>query len=113
MPGKTIAPRRTRRLDWVCPGVGSETKSTPCSPCPPWCNLSVRSAAAGDLLELEDGVAVLEDADGAGGLGDADGDGSRLHGDRRRRGVAGAQPQGKLDALAIRRRAGLQVASGG
>src|SRR5712691_9296177 len=74
---------------------------------------TVRVCKNGDpVLELQQ-VAVLEDADGAGGLGDADGDGSRLHGDRRRRGVAGAQPEGQLDILAIRHRARLQIAARG
>src|SRR3954452_6641483 len=49
----------------------STTKTQPLEPCS-------RLGAAGDLLEFEDGFAVLEDADGARGLGDADGDGAGL-----------------------------------
>src|SRR5947208_13104043 len=67
------------------------------------------SRSAGDLLQLEDRLAALEDADRAARLRDGDGDRLGLDGDRRGGGVPGPEPERQLDVLL----ADLQIPAGG
>src|SRR4051812_3647327 len=75
---------------------------------------SIASGPACYLLQLEDGLSFLENTYRARGLGDRDGDRPRLHCDAGGCGMARTEPEGKIDAVAIRRRAShLQVAASG